>query len=141
MQFNADMPIYLQITDYIKRMIVSGRWKRGDRVPPVRELALEMGVNPNTVQRAVALLEDEGLLHTERTSGRYVTTDEATVEKVKQNMTATEIEKFMVTMRDMGHRDEEIAGMFVPYIRTRQPDEGTQADEGTQTDEGSETDE
>lgn len=112
MEFNTNSSIYLQIADTVKRKILSGEWKSGDKVPPVRELALEMGVNPNTVQRAVALLESEGLLYTERTSGRYVTTDKSIVEEIRQKLTVSEVEKFMETMRGIGYNDNEISELF-----------------------------
>jgi len=118
LEFNADAPIYLQIADAIKRKIVSGAWKGGSKITPVRELALDMGVNPNTAQRAVALLEHEGLVHTERTSGRFVTTDAGAVERARRAMTAGEIEAFLASMRDMGYRDHETQELFTQHIKS-----------------------
>lgn len=71
-KFSADEPIYQQIMKRFRNDIACGILKPGDRVPPVRELAIDAGVNPNTMQRALAGLEAEGILRTERTSGRYV---------------------------------------------------------------------
>ena len=61
-EFNDDTPIYLQIMEHIKTEIASGGLKAGDKIPPVRELAMEAGVNPNTMQKALSELEREGLL-------------------------------------------------------------------------------
>ena len=74
--YTPGIPIYLQIIEKIKAKIISGEWRAGDRVPPVRELSLSFGVNPNTMQRSLSELEREGLLYSERTAGRFVTADE-----------------------------------------------------------------
>lgn len=71
--FTADTPIYLQIAEIIKLRILRGEYPPGTRIPSVRELAQEAAVNPNTMQRALALLKEEGLLITRRTTGRTVT--------------------------------------------------------------------
>jgi len=71
--FTADTPIYLQIAEIIKLRILRGEYPPGTRIPSVRELAQEAAVNPNTMQRALALLKEEGLLVTRRTTGRTVT--------------------------------------------------------------------
>ena len=71
--FTADTPIYLQIAEIIKLRILRGEYPPGTRLPSVRELAQEAAVNPNTMQRALELLKEEGLLVTRRTTGRTVT--------------------------------------------------------------------
>ena len=73
--FENNLPIYLQIADKIKVEIFGGRLASGERLVPVRELALKERVNPNTVQRALFELEREGLIYTERTNGKFVTED------------------------------------------------------------------
>ena len=70
--YDTNVPIYLQLIEKIQRMIVTGEWRAGERIPAVRELALAFGVNPNTMQRALAELERDGLLFSERTTGRYI---------------------------------------------------------------------
>ena len=74
--FESDRPIYIQLVEKLRTQIVSGELKKGEKMQSVRELAINAKVNPNTMQRALAELENEGLLYTERTSGRYVTTNE-----------------------------------------------------------------
>ena len=71
----SDAPVYSQLVEHIKLAIVSGEFPLGSRLPSVRELAAEAGVNPNTMQRAFAELEREGLVLTQRTAGRTVTED------------------------------------------------------------------
>ena len=71
MDFDTNLPIYLQIMTEIKRLIITGTYKPSQKIPSVRELAIDYGVNPNTVQRALSELEREGLVASERTSGRF----------------------------------------------------------------------
>ena len=71
-KFNDEQPIYQQIISQIKERIVAGEWKAGSKLKSVRELALEAGVNPNTMQKALAELEREGLVYSQRTAGRFV---------------------------------------------------------------------
>ena len=65
----ADAPIYQQLSRQIRLGIVSGEYAPGERLPPVRELALAAGVNPNTMQRAMTELEREGFSHSARRDG------------------------------------------------------------------------
>ena len=69
----SDSPVYLQIAKVIKLRILKGEYPSGTRIPSVRTLAREAAVNPNTMQKALALLKSEGLLTTRRTTGRIVT--------------------------------------------------------------------
>ncbi len=94
-QLEGDRPIYQQLVDQIMMQIVSGQRKAGDKVPAVRELAAEAGVNPNTMQRALADLERQGLLYTNRTSGRYVTEDEEMITKIRERIAEERICAFL----------------------------------------------
>ena len=85
-QLRGDRPIYQQLMEQLTEQIVSGQLGAGDKVPPVRELAAEAGVNPNTMQRALADLEREGLMYTNRTSGRYVTEDREMIAKIREQI-------------------------------------------------------
>ena len=82
--FDPNLPIYLQIMAHMKRQLVSGILKPGERVAPVRELALEYGVNPNTMQKALSELERAGYFVSERTAGRCVTADGALIEGLRE---------------------------------------------------------
>ena len=79
MDFDESRPIWLQLVDEFSRRIATGEWAPGGKVDSVRDLASEFGVNPNTVQRALTHLDESGLTTTERTVGRFVTTDQARV--------------------------------------------------------------
>ena len=74
-QFRNDLPIYTQLIAQIQQRIVSGALLPGERLPSVRDLAAEAGVNPNTMQRAMMEMEREELVHSQRTAGRFVTED------------------------------------------------------------------
>ena len=105
---SSERPIYLQLVDRIKRQIASGVYSPGDRFPSVRELALEAAVNPNTMQRAMASLEADGLLITSRTAGRSVTTEEALIKEMKEQIAQEEYKRFYQSMRELGFEDDEI---------------------------------
>lgn len=104
---DADRPIYTQLVEKIQMDIVSGFYKVGDKIPPVRELATEAAVNPNTMQKALAELERLGLLYTQRTSGRFVTEDEEMINKVKEEMASKHIKVFLENMKQLGYDVEE----------------------------------
>ncbi len=91
-QFESNVPIYLQLVNTFKHKIVSGDLKDGSKLESVRDLALTYEVNPNTMQRALAELERDGLVFTERTSGRFITKDRELIIKMREAV-ATEIIK------------------------------------------------
>ncbi len=84
--FSADKPVYLQIADRIRKMVVSGEYLPGCQIPTVRQLALTAAVNPNTVQHAFVELEREGLIVSHGTVGRYVTEDADIIESCRSVM-------------------------------------------------------
>ena len=84
--FDNERPIYIQLVEMIRIDIVSNKFKKGERLPSVRELALTMKVNPNTMQKALVELEEEKLIYTERTNGKFVTDDEKLIEKTKKKV-------------------------------------------------------
>lgn len=114
-EFNSNQPIYIQMMKLFKLKIVSGEWKRGERTPAVRELALEYGVNPNTMQRSLSELEREGLLYSERTSGRYITSNEELIAKERDGMAQQEIVRFMESMKAIGYTREQIVELINAY--------------------------
>ena len=100
--FQADRLIYAQLMEEIKRRIISGVYKPGEKMPSVRDLAAEASVNPNTMQRAFAQLEQEGLLYTQRTSGRFVTEDEERIMDMKNELAKELIRDFWKNMEQLG---------------------------------------
>nr|MDD6335813.1 GntR family transcriptional regulator [bacterium] len=100
--FASDRPIYLQIVDRLTLDIIRGRYKPGERLPSVRDLAVEAAVNPNTMQRALAEMEQKGLVETQRNSGKFVTSQEAIIEGEKQKAGAQAIEECLAKLRALG---------------------------------------
>lgn len=106
--FKNDRPIYAQILEQIEQKIISGEYPAGSRVPTVRELAAEAAVNPNTMQRAMAELENRGLIITNRTSGRTVTDDERILEKMKNDKALGYTIEYIEKMTELGYSQKEI---------------------------------
>lgn len=108
---DSDRPIYAQIVEIIQIQIVSGLYQPGDKLPSVRELAMEASVNPNTMQRAFAELERSGLIITQRTTGRTVTEDRKLLEETRRILAKEQIDRFVSQMRGLGFTREEIIGL------------------------------
>lgn len=116
-----DRPIYLQLMEQIKRQILSGRYQCGDNFPSVRELATEAAVNPNTMQKALAALEQEGLLVNNRTSGRSVTSDETLIITMRESMALEIIFECQNALSALGY-DTEDSMAFIEKNYPRLPD-------------------
>ena len=108
---SADKPIYSQLVEIIQIQIISGRYKAGDRLPSVRELAAEASVNPNTMQKALAELERNALVVTQRTSGRIVTEDTELIHRTQKHLAEEHIQNFFRTMNGLGYSAEEILSL------------------------------
>lgn len=100
--FDNERPIYIQLVEMIRIDIVSGKFKKGQKLPSVRELALMMKVNPNTMQKALIGLEDEKLIYTERTNGKYVTEDEKLIEEIKKQLAQEKVNNYLNSMKNIG---------------------------------------
>ena len=114
-QFSNDAPIYSQLIAQIKVGIVSGAFPPGERLPSVRDLATEAGVNPNTMQRALAQLEAEGLVYTERTTGRFVTEDTALLEQLRDETARAMTAEYLEKMRGIGYGPAEAAKLMTGW--------------------------
>lgn len=103
MSWNLDSsrPIYAQIIEKVSLDIVSGKYQPGDKLPSVRDLAAQAGVNPNTMQKALSELERENLVHSARTSGRFITEDKDMIEKMREELASTQIKEFLNKMSQM----------------------------------------
>ena len=117
-EFNDDTPIYLQIMDHVKAQIAAGSLQPGEKIPPVRELALEAGVNPNTMQKALAELEREGVLYSQRTAGRFVAENRGEVEELKRQMAQEQVIHFAQAMERLGYGPKEALCLFEQYVKT-----------------------
>ena len=111
-QFSNDAPIYTQLIQHIKVGIVTGVFPPGERLPSVRDLATEAGVNPNTMQRALAELERDGLVFSQRTAGRFVTEDHTMIQTAKRGLAQRHIKTFLEAMLQLGFQREEILALL-----------------------------
>ena len=109
---NSDRPIYAQILERIQMQIVSGVYQPGTKIPSVRELAADAGVNPNTMQKALAELERSGLVMTQRTSGRVVTEDLNMIKEIRNQLAGEQVKEFVKKMKDLGFDREDIIDLL-----------------------------
>ncbi|PKM87701.1 MAG: GntR family transcriptional regulator [Firmicutes bacterium HGW-Firmicutes-12] len=107
-ELKSDRPIYTQLTEQIELMIFSGVYPLGSKLPSVRDMAQDAAVNPNTMQRALAKLEEDGLIITHRTSGRSITEDARMVEIAKIKLAQEQISEFLEKMQLLGFEQKEV---------------------------------
>jgi len=100
--FDNNIPIYIQLVEQIKISIISGDITSGDRLPSVREWAMKYKVNPNTMQKALAELEAQGLVFTERTNGKFVTENKALIEIIRKDYAKEMSERYFISMEKIG---------------------------------------
>ena len=100
--FDNNIPIYIQLLEYMKIYLISGVFKCGDKLPSVRDFANTFKVNPNTMQKALAELESMKLIYTERTNGKYVTKDQKLIEKLKDEYAITLAKSYFQGMKRIG---------------------------------------
>ncbi|CAH1191187.1 HTH-type transcriptional repressor YtrA [Paenibacillus auburnensis] len=118
-EFDNNQPIYLQIMNYLKGEIITGKLKPGDKIPSVRELAAELQINPNTVQRTFQELEREEIVETRRGMGRYVTGKEETIMNIKKEMARDILDRFIRGMQELGFQSEEIVTAVAENIAAK----------------------
>ena len=107
-KLDKSRPICPQLCEKLNVAIASGELLPGDRMQTVREMALEAGVNPNTMQRALQQLEREGLVYTQRSSGRFVTEDTAVIQAARRALAKEHVERFRASMKSLGYTGEEM---------------------------------
>ena len=111
-EFHNDAPIYAQVMERVERMIVSGALAPGERLPSVRTFALEAGVNPNTMQKALTELERGGLIYSQRTAGHFVTEDQAVIASVREELAELHTDQFLQDMRELGFSSAQTAELL-----------------------------
>jgi DNA-binding transcriptional regulator YhcF (GntR family) len=114
-ELKSDRPIYTQLLEELKRRIVSGYYKPGDKLLPVRELAQEAKVNPNTMQKALTELERENLVFAVRTTGRYITEDQELIRNTKQEFAACHVAEYVEEMSSLGYDREQMLQFIRDY--------------------------
>lgn len=100
--FDNNIPIYIQVLEYMKIYLISGVFKCGEKLPSVRDFSTTFKVNPNTMQKALAELESMKLIYTERTNGKFVTKDEKLIEKLKDEYAITLAKSYFNGMKRIG---------------------------------------
>lgn len=113
--FDNDKPIYIQLVEQLKNCIISGNIKSGEKLPSVRELAIQAKVNPNTVQKALQELEDIELIYTERTNGKFVTNNQSLIEKYKKSYAKELTNKYILDMKSIGINASHIIEYLKEY--------------------------
>lgn len=101
LQLNQKEPVYLQLTLYVKRLILLGRAKSGDKLPSRREIAMQLNINPNTVQKAFKLMEEEGFVRTETTLGSIIYIDDSLLQRIEEELTKDLVLSFIHSAKDV----------------------------------------
>lgn len=114
---NSDRPIFMQLIEIIQLDIISGKYAPGDKLPSVRDLASAAAVNPNTMQKALSELERNGLVYSQRTSGRFITEDTTMIEELKQSIAKEKIEQFLESMQQLGFQNEETITLITATLK------------------------
>ena len=109
---NSDRPIFIQIVERIEMDIISGKYKPGDKLPSVRDLAAEAAVNPNTMLKAFTELERTGLVFSQRTTGRFITEDTSMIDELKSTLAKDKITELLSFMQQLGFQENEILAMI-----------------------------
>jgi GntR family transcriptional regulator len=115
--FDNNMPIYIQIMNYVKKQIITGKLSPGDKIESVRDLALELQINPNTIQRTFQELEREGIVETRRGLGRFVTSEESTIMLIKKEMAGELLERFVQGMKELGFNKHDIIAIVTDAVK------------------------
>lgn len=113
MDFNNNIPIYLQVINRIKLDIITGRLNPGDKMPSTRDLAKELGINPNTASRVYKEMESLGLCFKKRGLGTFITEDKEIVEAIKNEMADQLIEDFVEGMKKLGFSYDDMINLIV----------------------------
>ena len=117
--FKNGLPIYSQIIDELTMRISSGAYKPGEKLPSVRDLAMDAGVNPNTMQRALSELERRGLVYTERTSGRFVTKEEEILKGLREDLAVRYILELDEKLQKIGMAHDELVDTVNKWLDAR----------------------
>lgn len=116
-KLSDDRPIYVQLMETITAAIASGTLAAGNRLPSVREMAAQAGVNPNTMQRALAELERDGLLYSQRTAGRFVTDQSDRITQKRKELAMQQIRIFLSSMKEMGYTSEQTLNLIQQAVK------------------------
>jgi GntR family transcriptional regulator len=107
-EFDASKPIYMQLAERINKKIIRNELKLGEKLPSVREMAVQSGVNPNTVQRTYSELERMGIVETRRGQGTFVTENEEVIKRLREQLKQEMMSDFVRNMKEIGFTLDEI---------------------------------
>jgi len=119
-EFHNETPIYAQVMERVERMIVSGTLSPGEQLPSVRVFAQEAGINPNTMQKALTELERGGLIYTRRTTGHFVTEDQAVITKAREELARLQTERFLQSMQELGFTAAQAAALLQQRLERKE---------------------
>ena len=112
LDYRDNRPIHQQVRDGLRRLMVSGVLQPGDQLPSVRKLATELAINPDTIQRAMAQLDQDGLTRADRTAGRLVTQDTGILDAVRRAEAQVAVQQFFDAMAELGYSRQEAAELI-----------------------------
>ncbi|ADH99397.1 GntR family transcriptional regulator [Salisediminibacterium selenitireducens] len=115
--FDNHRPIYVQIMAYINSQITRGVWKPGEKLPSVREFAIEVGVNPNTVSRTYMELERQEIVVSKRGQGTFVTEDTSVIQALKKTQASSQVDAFIGNMQNLGLTKHEILSLIQERLK------------------------
>ena len=115
-EFHNDAPIYAQLMERIERMIVSGALSPGEKLPAVRVFAMEAGVNPNTMQKALTELERKGLIFSQRTAGHFVTEQAEQISKARMQLATDQTVRYLRDMSELGYTHAQVAQVLQKHV-------------------------
>ncbi|MBQ7383545.1 MAG: GntR family transcriptional regulator [Clostridia bacterium] len=112
-QFNNTEPVFLQIANKLRTDILNGKYSPDEQIPSVRQLAFDASVNPNTMQKALTFLEEEGLLYTRGTVGRFVTSDSSVIDNARERVKRSTVRTWLTSAKALGISTQEL----INYIK------------------------
>jgi len=121
--FNAAYPIYEQVIEEIKKELVRGELRPGEKLPSQRKLAKKIEVNPNTVQRAYREMEQRGLVETKRGRGTFIKDDDQVMIEIRKDMAETAVKEFIDEMISLGFKQDDIVEKINDNLKRRDQDE------------------
>jgi len=119
MQFDDKVPIYYQIKNHIYHEMMTGQLAAGAKLPAVRQLAVDLTVNVNTVQRALGEMIQEGTIESQRGKGNFVTTDTTRIAQLKEQLVVEQLEQVYQQLHALNLSDDEIITSLKQYIEQR----------------------
>ena len=118
--YQSKLPLYEQIAKRFQTLILKGALPPDSQMPSVRSLAMDLSINPNTIQKALTELERTGLVYSQRTSGRFITEDAKMIEELKNNLAQEQIKEFLENMSKLGYKKSETLSLIQEILEGEQ---------------------